>query len=407
MDTSQLDGLSSNGPRKILQKYNTEYTLLGTAHVSKASANEVSQLISSGEFDAVAIELCPARFASLKDPDALAKLDLFQVIKQGKAGMVAANLALGSFQQRVAEESGIAPGEEMKVAIEEATKRNLPLLVIDRDVGITLKRVYRSVPWWQRAGLITGLVGSLFSREKVSPEEIEKLKQGDMLESTFSEFAADSEHLYQALIAERDHYMALRLAQENGDSKYKKVLVVVGAGHLKGLEESLAGHLPADPSEQLEVLRSLPPGNKWLKYVPWLVVALILSGFALGFSRDTGLGLQMVLDWVLINGGLSALGVLIAGGHPLTVLTAFVAAPLTSLNPTIGAGFVAAAAEIFFRKPKVADFSKLREDTATLKGWWRNRVSRTLLVFIMATLGSAIGTYVGGFVVFEQLIKVG
>jgi len=335
MMTSQLDTLSSDGPRKILHKYNTEYTLLGTAHVSKASADEVRQLINSGEFDAVAIELCPARFASLKDPDAIANLDLFQVIKQGKAGMVAANLALGSFQQRVAEESGIAPGEEMNAAIEEASEKNLPLLVIDRDVGITLKRVYRSVPWWQRAGLIAGLVGSLFSREKVSPEEIEKLKQGDMLESTFSEFAADSEQLYQALIAERDHYMALRLAQENGDSKYKKVLVIVGAGHLKGLAENLNGHLPANPNEQLEVLRSLPPSNKWLKYVPWLIVALILTGFVIGFSRDTGLGTQMVVDWVLINGGLSALGVLLAGGHPLTLLTAFIAAPLTSLTTYI------------------------------------------------------------------------
>lgn len=395
-----------SGPRKILQKYNTEYTLLGTAHVSKVSADEVRQLISSEEFDAVAVELCPARFASLKDPDALAKLDLFQVIKEGKAGMVAANLALGSFQQRVAEESGIAPGEEMKAAIEEADKLNLPLLVIDRDVGITLKRVYRSVPWWQRAGLLLGLFTSLFSREKVSPEEIEKLKQGDMLESTFSEFAAESEHLYQALIAERDHYMALRLAQENGDSRYKKVLVVIGAGHLKGLAESLKGHLPADPSEQLEILRSLPSGNQWLKFIPWLIVALILSGFVIGFSRDTGLGAQMVVDWILINGGLSALGVLIAGGHPLTILTAFIAAPLTSLNPTIGAGFVAAAAELYFRKPKVADFSKLRQDTSSLKGWWKNRVSRTLLVFILATLGSAIGTYVGGFHIYDQLTKV-
>lgn len=405
MNTSQTKE-SLSGPRQILHKYNTEYTLLGTAHVSKASADEVRQLISSGEFDAVAIELCPARFASLKDPDALAKLDLFQVLKEGKAGMVAANLALGSFQQRVAEESGITPGEEMKAAIEEADKLNLPLLVIDRDVGITLKRVYRSVPWWQRAGLIMGLVGSLFSKEKVSTEEIEKLKQGDMLESTFSEFAAESEHLYQALIAERDHYMALRLAQENGDSRFKKVLVVIGAGHLKGLAESLKGHLPVDPSEQLEVLRSLPAGNQGLKYIPWLIVALILAGFVIGFSRDTGLGAQMLVDWVLINGGLSALGVLIAGGHPLTILTAFIAAPLTSLNPTIGAGFVAAAAELYFRKPKVADFSKLRQDTASLKGWWKNRVSRTLLVFILATLGSAIGTYVGGFHIYDQLTKV-
>ncbi len=405
MNTSQPNKLSS-GPRKILHKYNTEYTLLGTAHVSKASADEVRQLISYGEFDAVAIELCPARFASLKDPDALAKLDLFQVIKQGKAGMVAANLALGSFQQRVAEESGIAPGAEMQAAIEEAEKHNLPLLIIDRDVGITLKRVYRSVPWWQRAGLIMGLFSSLFSNEKVSAAEIEKLKEGDVLEATFSEFAAQSEQMYQTLVAERDHYMALRLAQENGDSQYKKVLVVIGAGHLKGLSESLSGHLPEDPSEQLAVLNSLPEGNKWLKFIPWLIVALILVGFIIGFSRDTGLGAQMVIDWVLINGGLSALGVLIAAGHPLTVLTAFVAAPLTSLNPTIGAGFVAAAAEIYFRKPKVADFSSLRQDTSSLKGWWKNRVSRTLLVFILATLGSAIGTYVGGFHIFGQLTQV-
>ncbi|HKM14778.1 MAG TPA: TraB/GumN family protein [Marinospirillum sp.] len=405
MNTSQSNE-SSSGPRKILHKYNTEYTLLGTAHVSKASADEVRQLIQSGEFDAVAIELCPARFASLKDPDALAKLDLFQVIKQGKAGMVAANLALGSFQQRVAEESGIAPGAEMQAAIEEADKYNLPLLVIDRDVGITLKRVYRSVPWWQRAGLIMGLFTSLFSKEKVSAAEIEKLKEGDILEATFSEFAAESAQMYQTLVAERDHYMALRLAQDNGDSQYKKVLVVIGAGHLKGLSENLNGHLPENPTEQLAILNSLPDGNKWLKFVPWLIVALILSGFVIGFSRDTGLGTQMVIDWVLINGGLSALGVLIAGGHPLTILTAFVAAPLTSLNPTIGAGFVAAAAELYFRKPKVADFSTLRQDTANLKGWWKNRVSRTLLVFILATLGSAIGTYVGGFHIYDQLTKI-
>lgn len=405
--TSSLPTDVNLGPRKILQKYDTEYTLLGTAHVSRASADEVRQLIQNGGFDAVAIELCPARFAAMNDPDALAKLDLFQVIKQGKAGMVAANLALGSFQQRVAEESGIAPGEEMKAAIEEAHAKDLPLLVIDRDVGITLRRVYRNVPWWQRASLISGLVGSLFSREKVSADEIEKLKQGDVLESTFSEFAAESEKLYQPLIAERDHYMALRLAQENGDSRYKKVLVVVGAGHLKGLEENLIGHLPENPAEQLQVLESVPSGSRWPKLLPWLITALIVTGFVIGFNRDTGLGAQMVLDWVLINGGLSALGVLIAGGHPLTVVTAFFAAPLTSLNPTIGAGFVAAAAELYLRKPKVADFSQLRQDTSTLKGWWRNRVSRTLLVFIMATLGSAIGTYVGGFRVFGHLTGAG
>jgi pheromone shutdown-related protein TraB len=401
--TAQATPDIASGPRKQLRKHDTDYTLLGTAHVSKVSADEVRKLIQSGEFDAVAVELCPARYANMVNPDALAKMDLFQVIKQGKAGMVAANLALGSFQQRVAEESGIAPGEEMKAALEEAKAADLPLMVIDRDVGITLKRVYRSVPWWQRTALVSGLVGSLFSREKVSAEEIEKLKEGDVLESTFSEFAQESEKLYQALIAERDHYMALRLAQENGDSRYKKVLVVVGAGHLKGLEENLEGHLPENPREQLDILEAVPPASRWPKLLPWIIAALIITGFVIGFNRNTELGMQLVLDWVLINGGLSALGVLIAGAHPLTVLTAFVAAPLTSLNPTIGAGFVAAGAELWLRKPKVADFSRLRQDTATLKGWWKNRVSRTLLVFIFATLGSAAGTYIGGFRIFGLL----
>jgi len=393
----------ASGPRKQLRKHDTDYTLLGTAHVSRASADEVRELIRSGEFDAVAVELCPARHHNMTHPDALAKLNLFQVIKQGKAGMVAANLALGSFQQRVAEESGIAPGEEMKAAIEEAKAAGLPLMTIDRDVGVTLKRVYRSVPWWQRTALISGLVGSLFSREKVSSEEIEKLKQGDVLESTFNEFAQESEKLYQALIAERDHYMALRLAQENGDSRYKRVLVIVGAGHLKGLEENLGSHLPDNPKEQLDILESVPAASRWPKFIPWIIAALIITGFVIGFNRNTELGMQLVVDWVLINGGLSALGVLIAGAHPLTVLTAFVAAPLTSLNPTIGAGFVAAAAELLVRKPKVEDFSNLRQDTANLKGWWKNRVSRTLLVFIFATLGSAAGTYIGGFHIFGLL----
>lgn len=401
--TASASSETASGPRKQLRKHETDYTLLGTAHVSRASADEVRELIRSGEFDAVAIELCAARYFNMTNPDALAKLNLFQVIKQGKAGMVAANLALGSFQQRVAEESGIAPGAEMKAAIEEAKAADLPLMTIDRDVGITLKRVYRSVPWWQRTALISGLVGSLFSREKVTAEEIEKLKEGDVLESTFSEFAQESEKLFQALIAERDHYMALRLAQENGDSRYKKVLVIVGAGHLKGLEENLIGHLPENPQEQLDILDAVPPASRWPKFIPWIIAALVITGFIIGFRHNTELGLQMVLDWVLINGGLSALGVLLAGAHPLTVLTAFLAAPLTSLNPTIGAGFVAAGAELLLRKPKVEDFSRLRQDTAELKGWWKNRVSRTLLVFIFATLGSAAGTYIGGFHIFDML----
>nr|WP_298377577.1 TraB/GumN family protein [uncultured Halomonas sp.] len=392
------------GPRRVVENGDTRYTLLGTAHVSRASAEEVRALIRSGEFDAIAIELCESRYQSLTNPNALADQDLFQIFRQGKAGMVAASLALGAFQQRVAEQSGIEPGAEMRAAVNESRDADLPLLLIDREVGTTLKRVYANVPWWQRMGLITGLFGSLLSRQQVSSEDIERLKQGDVLESTFNEFAEQSEALYTPLIAERDRYMALRLLEENPQDRYRNVLVVIGAGHLKGLSEHLEQPLPQAPATEREQLEATPQRGRWWKAIPWLITALVLIGFAIGFSRDSELGWQLIGEWFLINGVLSGLGAAIALAHPLTVVATFFAAPLTSLNPTIGAGFVAAGVELALRKPKVRDFAQLRHDVADVKGWWRNRVSRTLLVFILATVGSAAGTWIAGLRIAGKLL---
>ncbi len=399
--------LATSGPRRVIQLGETRYTLLGTAHVSAESANDVRALIRSGEFDAVAIELCDSRHHSLDNPDALNNQDLFEIFRQGKAGMVAASLALGAFQQRVAEQSGIEPGAEMRAALEESREAGLPLLLIDRDVGVTLKRIYRSVPWWQRFSLFSGLVGSVLSRQDVSAEEIERLKEGDVLESTFSEFAAESETLYTPLISERDRYMVLRLAEEASPGRYRNVLVVIGAGHLKGMTEELETPLPDAPTAEREALEETPPPSRLWKALPWMVTVLVLTGFAIGFSRNTELGWQLVGEWFLINGVLSAAATLVALAHPLTVAATFFAAPLTSLNPTIGAGFVAAGVELWLRKPKVGDFSTLRHDVTELAGWWRNRVSRTLLVFMLATLGSAAGTWVAGFRIAGALFGSG
>lgn len=398
---------TTSGPLKTVTVGNTHYTLLGTAHVSAESAEDVRTLIDSGTFDAVAIELCDARHYSMNNPDAMGEQDLFQVFKQGKAGMVAASLALGAFQQRIAEQSGIQPGAEMRAAVEACQSRALPLLLVDRDVGITLKRIYRNVPWWQRFSLFSGLIGSVMSRQDVSKEDIEKLKEGDMLEATFSEFAAESEALYTPLIRERDRYMALRLAEDAPPGRYKNVLVVLGAGHLKGTVEHLEAPLPDRPSVEREALEATPPPSKLWKATPWLITLLVLTGFVIGFSRNTELGWQLVIEWFLINGILSAGATIIALAHPVTVIATFFAAPLTSLNPTIGAGFVAAGVELFMRKPKVRDFSTLRHDVTELKGWWKNRVSRTLLVFLLATLGSAIGTWVAGFRIAGALFGSG
>ncbi|ADI15042.1 TraB/GumN family protein [Truepera radiovictrix] len=399
--------LDTAQPLRDVTLKGVDFTLLGTAHVSRTSADEVERLIQTGDFDAVAVELDAGRFGAISDPDRWAKTDLFEVFREGKAAMMAASLALGAFQQRLAEQSGVEPGEEMRRAVRLARARGLPLLLIDRDLGVTLRRVYGNVPWWQRLVLIGGLLGSVLSRDEVTPEEVEKLKEGDVLEATFAEFAEDSAALFEPLIRERDRYMAARLREEvwrDGEPRFKRVLVVIGAGHLKGVAEHLAAPPATPPALERAALEALPKGTPWHKLLPWALVGLIVLGFAIGFSRDQALGWQLLREWVLINGGLSALGALVATAHPLTVLTSFVAAPLTSLNPLVGVGFVAAGVELWLRKPQMGDFAALRRDVTTARGWWRNRVARTLLVFFLATLGSVLGTYLAGFRILERLL---
>jgi len=377
-------------------------TILGTAHISRASADKVRELLATGDYDAVAVELCPSRHNAILDPDSLARMDLFEVIRKGKVPMVTASLALGAYQQRMAEQFDIEPGAEMKAAIECARNNSLPVLLIDREIGITLKRISRNVPWWKRFHLFSGLIASLISSEKVTEEEIERLKEGDILETTFAQFADQEQDLFKPLIDERDLYMAARLIEEVGTSDHRHILAVVGAGHMRGIQNYLR-QLPAPAREVITELDQLPAPSRWPKLIPWLIVALVLIGFTIGFMRSPELGWQMVADWVLINGGLAALGAAIAMAHPLTVMGAFLAAPLTSLNPTVGAGMVTAAIETWLRKPTVNDFSKLRKDVSHLKGWWHNRVARIFLVFILSTLGSAVGTYLAGFRIFGHL----
>lgn len=380
----------------------SEVTILGTAHVSKTSADTVKQMIQSEKFDVVCIELCQSRYNSIMRPSLIAEMDLFEVIRKGKASMVAASLALGAYQQRMAEQLGIEPGIEMRTAINESKKLDLPLELIDREVGTTLKRVYHNVPFWKRFYLFAGLFTSVLSKEKVSEEEIEQLKSGDILETTFTQFSEDAKDLFLPLIDERDKYMAAKISQIVDKHKNKKILSVVGAGHIKGMRKYLEGK-KFDPIHAIAELESIPKKKSWLKFLPWLIVALICVGFYLGFKKSPDLGMSLIWQWIVINGSLSALGAAIAGAHVLTIITAFVAAPITSLNPTIGAGMVTAAVELFIRKPSVKDFSTLRQDTTKATGWRKNRVARVLLIFVLSTLGSAIGTYVAGFRIFDQI----
>ncbi|MBV2092984.1 MAG: TraB/GumN family protein [Candidatus Thiodiazotropha sp. (ex Ctena orbiculata)] len=391
-------------PQKELLLGESKITLLGTAHVSRNSAEKVEELLQTGDYDAVAVELCPSRFNALINPDDLAKMDLFKVVRQGRVMMVMANLALGAYQQRLANQFGIAPGAEQREAIRIAQESEKPLLLIDREISTTLKRVAGNLSWWKRLTLFTGLLTSILSKEQVTEEEIEHLKEGDILETTFAEFAEDRQDLYLPLIDERDRYMAARLKQEIEKAGHENLLVVIGAGHMNGIARYLEASEQQTPTTTIEQLEEEPKPSRWPKIIPWAIALLVVSGFVVGFSRSPELGMELLMDWVLINGGLSALGALLAAAHPLTILTAFLAAPLTSLNPAVGAGMVTSLAEVFLRKPTVADFSQLRDDTTTAKGWWRNRVSRTLLVFLFSTIGSAAGTYIAGFRIFDRLV---
>ncbi|HRP73337.1 MAG TPA: TraB/GumN family protein [Luteimonas sp.] len=380
-------------PHAIVERDGVRYTLLGTAHVSRASVDAVRAAIAGGGFDTVAVELDEQRLKAMGDPDALAKLDLVKVLREGKTPLFAANLALASYQRRLAEQLGIEPGAELKAAVEDANARGLPVQLIDRDVGLTFKRALQSLGWWQRAKLGGGIVAGLIVDDEVAEHDIEKLKQGDMLQASFSEFAEQTPQLYEALIAERDRYMAARLRATSGDAR--EVLAVVGAGHLEGLERHLRDDSAA-PDAVTASLETVKPKSK-LPIMELCIGAFLLVGFAWGFATGGfDVGTDLLLYWVLWTGGLGALGCLIAGGHPLSILGAFVSSPFTPLHPALASGTVSALIEAWVRKPTYADFMALREDVNTVRGWWRNRVARVLVNFFLTSLGTAIGVWTGG-----------
>ncbi len=397
---TDLPATLADQPHAIVERDGVRYTLLGTAHISKTSVEVVRAAIASGDYDTIAVELDPQRAQALTDPDALARLDLVKVLREGKTAVFAANLGLAAYQRRLAEQLDIEPGAELKAAVLDARERGLSLHLIDRDVGLTFRRAMQRLGWWGRAKVSGGLMASLFFDEKVSDEQIEGLKEGDMLESSFSEFAADSPALYETVIAERDQYMAARLREIPAQGEMpaqgrREVLAVVGAGHLQGLAKHLAED-DRDPATLRAELETVAQKSSF----PWftlLLACFVLGGFVWGFWRGGfEVGSDLVLQWVLVTGTLGAIGCAIAGGHPLSILTAFLASPITPLHPALASGTLSALVEAWVRKPTYADFMALRDDVQTVKGWWRNRVARTLLNFFLTSLGTAIGVWTGG-----------
>ncbi|MDP7621795.1 MAG: TraB/GumN family protein, partial [SAR324 cluster bacterium] len=364
--------------------------LIGTAHISQSSVDEVNTVINQVNPDTVCIELCSSRYQAMLAKDQWKNMDIFKVIREGKSFLLFANLIMTAFQKRLGSRLGVKPGSEMFEAANVAEKLNSELVLADRDVKITLQRTWRGMRFWGKMKVLGQLLASLFIREEISEEEIEKLKESDALSEAMKMLAEQSPEMKRILIDERDQYMAEKIRQSVG----KLVVAVVGAGHVKGLTAEL------ENKHNLDELESVPPTSKavaWLKWgIPALIIALIVYGF---FTVDTDVSIEMIQRWFLINGTLSALGTAAAFGHPITIAVAFIAAPFTSLNPTIAAGWVAGLVEALLRKPQVRDFENLADDITHLKGFWQNNITRILLVVIFANLGSAIGTFAGGFAI--------
>ena len=362
-----------------------QVTLLGTAHVSHESARLVAEVIEGEKPDTVCVELCESRYQSIRHKDTWQNMDIVKVIREKKAFLLLSNLLLASFQKRIAKKLNIRPGQEMIQAIESAESVGATVQLADRDVRTTLARAWRTMNFWDKLKLVAQLIFSLGKADEISPEEVERMKQEDVLESLLADVGRALPVVRHVLIDERDRYLAHKIRSAPG----KRIVAVVGAGHVPGIKK----YWSADTD--LSALEQLPPQGKSIKWIKWIIplgiLALLLSGFYRGGAET---GSHMITWWLLANGLLAGLGALLALAHPLTIVSSVLAAPLTSLNPMIAAGWVSGLVEAFSRKPKVIDFENLQEDIHSLRGFWRNKITRILLVVVFTNLGSSAGTFI-------------
>ncbi len=362
--------------------------LIGTAHISQESVETVQRVIESEQPDTVCVELDKERFKSLQQGQKWEELDLIEVIKQKKLLFLMARLALMSFQKRMGSYTGVKPGAEMKAAVEQAEEQGAAVELVDRDVKATLLRAWRMTPWWRRSMLAVSLIAGIFDSGKVDEEDLAELRQVPNITEILDELGEVMPSVKGVLVDERDLYMSHRIRNSPGE----RIVAVVGAAHVPGLIRHLSGPDDADAARAVEYI---PPRSKVSRILPWLIPAIVIGLFVFGFFRaDPDEFREAFIAWIIANGAFSATGAIAALAHPLTIVAAFVAAPFTSLNPTIGAGWVCAFCQTLFAPPTVDDMERVGDDISQWRGWWKNRLARIFTVFLFTSLGSMIGTFV-------------
>jgi pheromone shutdown-related protein TraB len=382
-----------NNIRLTFGEFARDIRLIGTAHVSKESIDEVTGAIRDEKPGMVCVELDEGRYAAINQQDTWERLNVSKVLREGKGFLLIANITLSSFQRRLGNEVGVKPGEEMIAATNAARELGLKFSFCDREVQTTLRRAWARCNLWSKCKLLAALISSAFAGEKLGEAEIESLKKSSELDNMMKELSDYLPSVKETLIDERDRYLATKIWEEAGKSE--TTLAVVGAGHLQGIKTWLEKFAQGTPPGNLAELETVPPKTTLSKCVKWAIPAVILGLIVAGFIRagaSLELGLEMIKTWVLWNGGFAALGGILALGHPLAILAAFVAAPFTTGNPFISAGIFAGLVQAAMRKPQVVDAESISTDIASLKGIYRNRITKVLLVFFLSNLGSAIAT---------------
>ncbi len=385
--SSKEQSIMNNSNENICRLFREEkeIILIGTAHFSEESASLVEKTIKQESPDTVCLEICQSRFMSLTQKRKWQNMDLLKVIREKKAFLLLANLALAYFQKRMGRRLGIRPGEEILRAKSTAEDVGANIHLTDRDIRTTLARTWHAMGMWTKARLLVRLVFSSGETESVTREEIERLKKEDVLESVLSEIGQSFPEIRRVLIDERDQYIAHKIRNAPGG----RIVAVVGAGHVPGIKKYW--EKPVD----LQSLEQMPSGSKAIKVMKWAVpiciLALILLGF---FGLGADAGSSMLKWWILANALFAGLGAAVALAHPLTVLTAVVSSPLTSLNPMVAAGWLSGLVETLLGRPKVRDFENLPQDISTVKGFWKNKITRVLMVVVFTNLGSALGAFV-------------
>lgn len=363
-----------------------EIYLVGTAHISQASADLTEEVIREVQPHSVAVELCEQRYQSLKNPDRWKNTDILSVLRQGKAYVLMAQLMLASFQKRLGDKLKVKPGAEMMRAVTVAEAVGATTVLADRDITVTLKRTWASLGFWSMLKLTWAMVNGVFSEQSIDENEIERLKSSDALNEMMKEFSEALPEVRKSLIDERDEYLAAKIKSAPGT----KVVAILGAGHIPGVKAWLA----KNPST-VEI-SSLPQPRMWVKLLGWLIpvtiVGLIIYGFIFSGADAS---MHMVITWILITGGFAAAGTALAFGHPLSILSAFIASPLTTIHPFLASGWIAGLVEAWIRKPRVSDLETIADDLGSMSGIWKNRVSRILLVVALTNLTGTLGALWG------------